>query len=80
MCYSLFTFMLPSNKVFALNLLIISRCYLQMWHTNNYDFKIFYRNIIFSLDIDQNQHSIMKKYLTAVPVNQELGKVKINAL
>jgi len=51
--------MLPSNKVFALNLLIISRCYLQMWHTNNYDFKIFYRNIIFSLDIDQNQHSIM---------------------
>jgi len=28
--YSLFTFMLPSNKVFALNLLIISRCYLRM--------------------------------------------------
>jgi len=51
--------MLPSNKVLALNLLIISRCYLRMWHTNNYDFKIWYRNIIFSLDIDQNQHSIM---------------------
>jgi len=39
--YSLFTFMLPSNRIFALNLLIISRCYLRMWQTNNYDFLIF---------------------------------------
>jgi len=51
--------MLPSNKVFALNLLIISRWNLRMWRKNNYDFKFFYRNIIFSLDVGQNQHSIM---------------------
>jgi len=51
--------MLPSNRVFALNLLIISRCNLRMWRKNNYEFKLFNSNIIFSLDLDQNQHSIM---------------------
>jgi len=53
--------MLPSNKVFALNLLILSRFNLRIWRKNNYEFKFFYRNIIFSLDLDQNQHSIMSQ-------------------